>query len=235
MELIKLNDVNNKIITIRNENVILDSDVAELYGVKTKHINQAVQNNPDKFPEGYVFQLKVNEFKDLREKFLSKKLKRIDNQDVVTICDHIEYTPSVAVFDKQLPDNQGVVKIFDHPLIISNFSPTLPKAFTERGLYMLATILKSPQATQTTLAIVETFTKIRELSRSVVELVEDPENEQKQGTIMQKSGDILREIIGNDLQTTNTETSFELNLLAAVKFKHTVKRGRKPKPPEQKR
>lgn len=44
-------EVENKIITIRNQQVILDSDVAELYGVETKHINQAVRNNPDKFPQ----------------------------------------------------------------------------------------------------------------------------------------------------------------------------------------
>jgi hypothetical protein len=63
----------------------------------------------------------------------------------------------------------------------------LPNAFTEKGLYMLATILKSPKATQTTLAIVETFTKIRELSRTVAELSKSPE-EPKQKVLMQKAG-----------------------------------------------
>jgi hypothetical protein len=54
MELIKLGDVNSKIITLRNQNVILDSDVAALYGVETKEINQAVKNNPQKFLQGYI-------------------------------------------------------------------------------------------------------------------------------------------------------------------------------------
>jgi len=89
---------------------------------------------------------------------------------------------------------------------------------------MLATILKSPQATETTIAIVEAFTKIRELSRAVVELVEAPDDEQKQQSIMQKSGEILSDIIKKDLKTKSTETSFELNLLAMVKVKHTIKR-----------
>ncbi len=61
MELIKFEDVNDKIITIREQQVILDSDVAALYGVETKRINEAVKNNPDKFPEGYVFELSLEE------------------------------------------------------------------------------------------------------------------------------------------------------------------------------
>ena len=89
---------------------------------------------------------------------------------------------------------------------------------------MLATILKSPTATQTTIAIVEAFTKIRELSHAVAQLVEAPDDEQKQMSIMQKSGEILSDIIKNDLKTKSTETSFELNLLAMVKVKHTIKR-----------
>ena len=52
---VTLNDVRDKIITIQNKNVLLDSDVAWLYGVETKDINRAVKNNPDKFPYGYIF------------------------------------------------------------------------------------------------------------------------------------------------------------------------------------
>ena len=48
-------DVESKILTIRDQQVILDCDVAKLYGVETKEINQAVKNNPEKFPEGYIF------------------------------------------------------------------------------------------------------------------------------------------------------------------------------------
>ena len=66
----------------------------------------------------------------------------------------------------------------------------IPKAFTEKGLYMLATILKSPKATQTTLAIVETFAKIRELSHTVAEL-SNTQDQFKQKSLMQQGGDIL--------------------------------------------
>ena len=97
-----------------------------------------------------------------------------------------------------------------------------PKAFTEKGLYMLATILKSQQATQATISIVETFSKIRELSRNIKELsVVQDKAEQK--SLMQKSGELIAEIFDEDLETSDTETSIELNF-AVLKFKHTVKK-----------
>lgn len=176
-DIVKINSVENKIIEVRGEKVLLDSDVAALYGVGTKQVNQAVKNNPEKFPKGYVFELYDRELHSLRSKFLTANNPK---------------------------------------------SRVLPKAFTEKGLYMLATILKSEHATQTTIAIVETFTKIRELSRTVAELA-NTNDQYTQKNLMQKSGDIVSDILGGDLQTTGTETSVELNL-ALLKFKHTIKR-----------
>lgn len=173
-----MSQVENALIKLRGQEMILDSKVAELYGVETREVNQAVKNNPEKFPDGYVLTLDSDELADLRSKFL-----------------------------------------------IANLSPksrVLPKAFTEKGLYMLATIFKSPRATQTTLAVVETFAKIRELSRTVAELAETPE-EFKQRSLMQRSGEILADIMDDDLSISDTETSIELNF-AVLKFKHTVKR-----------
>ena len=100
-----------------------------------------------------------------------------------------------------------------------------PKAFSERGLYMLATILKSPVATETTIAIVETFAKVRELSRNITELQQQTDKEQ-QKTMLQKSGEIMSDIICSDFETTDTETTLELNLFV-LGVKHTIKR--KPK------
>jgi len=176
---VTLNDVRNKIITIQNKNVLLDNDVAWLYGVDTNDVNQAVKRNLDKFPEGYIISLTDSEKKE-----------------VATIC--------------------GNPKI--------KFSPALPNAFTEKGLYMLATILKSERATDTTIAIVEAFAKMRELSNMVAELVKSPDNTQKQADVMQKSSEILSNMVTKELQTTGTETSFEINLFSAVKIKHTIKK-----------
>ena len=60
--IIRYEDVEKKIIDIREQKVILDSDVAALYAVETREINQAVKNNPDKFPEGYFFELTQEEW-----------------------------------------------------------------------------------------------------------------------------------------------------------------------------
>lgn len=119
----QIGKVENRIITLRDKQVILDRDVAELYGVETKAINQAVKRNSDKFPIDYLFELSDKE-----------------KNELVTNCDRFK------------------------PLKHSSINP---KAFTEKGLYMLATILKSPIATETTFAIIETFTKLRLISRTI--------------------------------------------------------------------
>ena len=180
MDMPKL-EVEDKIIDIRGEKVIIDSDIARLYGVETKEINQAVLNNKDKFPEGYILTLRKNE-------------------------------------------KQEVVKNFDH-LEKLKFSPYLPKAFTEKGLYMLATILKSPQATKTTIAIIEAYAKIRNLSRDIKALAE-VRDKKEQKELMKKSGETIAELLDDALGSTGTETSIELNL-AVLKFKHTIKKKRK--------
>jgi len=183
-EIVKFNQVEEKILTIRNLPVILDSDVAALYGVETKEINQAVKNNPKKFPDGYIFDITSDEHKSLRSKNLT--LEKSGRGQ------HVKY---------------------------------LPKAFTKKGCYMLATILKSPRATQTTIDIIEAFEKMQELSSSISELMKDHQNEQKQKMLTQKGEELFEYIIGNALDTVDTETSFELNL-AAFKIKHTVKRSK---------
>jgi hypothetical protein len=115
-----------------------------------------------------------------------------------------------------------VVENFDH-LHLLKFSHAEVKAFTEKGLYMLATILKSSQATQTTLAIIETFAKIKELTRTVGELAKKTTKEEKE-PLMQKSGEIISDILGDSLSVSGTETTFEINL-AVMSLKHTVRKG----------
>lgn len=69
MNIVKFEEIENKIIDIRGQKAILDSDVAKLYGVKTRDINKSVKNNPDKFPSGYIFELTINEKQDVVENF----------------------------------------------------------------------------------------------------------------------------------------------------------------------
>ena len=99
----------------------MDSDVAELYGVETREVNQAIKNNPNKFPQGYIIQLDKAEWSNLKSKILTSK-----GED--------------SLRSKNLILNkQGR---WQH-------SKYLPNVFTEKGLYMLATILKGERATDT--------------------------------------------------------------------------------------
>ena len=179
----KMKIIEEKILTIRNERVILDCDVASLYGVPTKEINQAVRNNPEKFPKGYIFQTTDDE-------------------------------------------KSEVVKKFDH-LGKLKFSPVNPTAFTERGLYMLATILKGKIAIQTTINIIDTFVEIRELSRAVAS-IPHVVDESERKSLLKRSGEIISNVLTNDLEESETETEIELNL-AMLKIKHKVKKERQRK------
>ena len=182
---VRFNQVEEKILTVRNQLVLLDRDVACLYDVETKEVNQAVKNNPKKFPRGYIIEVSSEENNSLRSNFLTLENNKRGK--------HTKY---------------------------------LPKAFTEKGLYMLATILKGDKAIDTTIEIIEAFAKMRAMSISIVELMKDHENAQKQKTLVQKGEELFDDIIGNALDTVDTETSFELNL-AAFKIKHIVKRRKK--------
>ncbi len=174
-------EVKNRIVTVRNVQVILDVDVASLYGVETKRINEAVRNNRDKFPESYLFQLTQSELTGLRSKFSTAN--------------------------------------------ISSKSRYLPKAFTEKGLYMLATILKSKTAVATTFAIIETFASVRMLRRELIDLHAE-DNPEMQQIKMNRFGDLLSDIVMPELQTSETESSLEINFFIG-KIKHTVKRTKK--------
>ena len=90
---------------------------------------------------------------------------------------------------------------------------------------MLATILKGDKAVQTTIAIIEAFAKLRELSRTINEMSNNPD-EFKQKSLMQKSGEIVEDLFGKDMETSDTETEIELNF-AVLKLKHTIKRKNK--------
>lgn len=170
-------DVEERVLVLRNQRVLIDSDVAELYGIETKRVNEAVRNNPEKFPYGYVF-----------------------------------------VLDKY--EKQEVVENFDH-LNKLKFSKVQPTAFTERGLYMLATILKSERAISTTLAIVDTFVQVREMARTMEALQTVDDGGLQQKGLLQRTGDLLAGVIGQNLSTRTTETEIELNF-AVVKIKHKI-------------
>ncbi len=181
--LIPTEEVEKLMLSIRGKNVLLDRDVAALYGVETRIVNQAVKNNPDKFPQGYVIELNEEESAILRSKILILEQKEGKGR-------HSKYNI---------------------------------KAFTERGLYMLATILKSPRAIEASLAIIDTFTMTRQLARTMESLQTVEDGGEQQKSLLQKTGEILADIVGNNLSTATSETEIELNF-AVVKIRHKVVR-----------
>lgn len=174
-------DVAAKIAIIRGYPVIADADVAELFDVETRRINEAVKNNPNKFPKHYMFEMTKSELRTLRSKISTTKVS-----------------------------------------LKSRFAT---KVLTERGLYMLATILKSEKATDVTFAIIETFAKVRSLKRELVELHKEADK-QKQVSKMKHFGEVLSDIVMPELNTSETESTLELNFIIG-KLKHTVKRVKK--------
>lgn len=88
---------------------------------------------------------------------------------------------------------------------------------------MLATILKGPQAVQTTIAIIEAFAKLRELTRSL-QFVQETTDNSEQRNLLQQSGQLFSELLNDNLELYDTETTLELNL-ALLRLKRTVKRN----------
>ena len=149
-------------------------------------------------------------------------------------CTSLGFAASLV---EELADNQVYVKVIVYrdlksKVLISNVSNNsrrgATKAFTERGLYMLATVLKGERARQVTFTIIETFFKVRELKRELLDLHKETDK-QKQQSKMQHFGEVLTDIVMPDLQTSETESSLEINFLIG-KIKHTVKRVRKEEP-----
>lgn len=169
MALITHDQVQSKIIAIRDQKVILDSDVAELYGVETRRINEAVRRNPEKFPNGYVLELNEKEWEKVRSQ--------------------------IAISPSPLGGGRSYK----------------PKAFTERGLYMLATILKSPQAIETTIAIIDTFAKIKQLTQAVYKFSKAQADEEKV-KIFENSTDIVADLLDSKLIVSQHETNFKIKL-----------------------
>ena len=119
-------NIENMIYEIRGKQVMLDSDLAKLYNVETKRINEAVKNNPYKFPERFSFRLNEIEMENLWSKFSTAK--------------------------------------------ISNMSRSYPRVFTEQGIAMLSTILKSKVAVETSIRIMDAFVKMRKyISANLIE------------------------------------------------------------------
>lgn len=186
------NEIKQRLVTVRGQLSLLDRDVAALYGVETKALNQAVKRNAERFPAGYVFQLSDEELSDWKSQIVTSNLSDADKAAI----------------------KMGIRRA--------------PYAFTEKGLYMLATVLKSSQAVRTTLAIIETYAQVRAMVRDMESLQTLKDGSVEQAAKLTQTGHKLASIIGDNLSTASTKTTIELNL-AVLKITHEVTRTKKRK------
>ena len=126
-DIVPIENITSKIYVIRDTRVMLDRDLAELYGVKTKALKQAVRRNIARFPEDFMFELTKEEFRNWRSQFVTS------NQDKMGL----RYRPM---------------------------------AFTEQGVAMLSSILKSERAIEVNVAIMRAFVQLREIMATRREL-----------------------------------------------------------------
>ena len=179
---IDINAVKSRMLQVRGQQVLLDRDVAALYGVETKAVNQSVKRNAERFYDGYILTLTQEECS--RSQIVTMNGTRGSN---------IKY---------------------------------LPHAFTEKGLYMLATVLRSPRAIQATHAIIETYAQVRAMVRDMEALQALKDGSVEQASKLTQAGHKLAALIGDNLSTDSTKTTIELNL-AVLKITHEVTRSKK--------
>jgi len=144
--------IQNSILYIRGQKVMLDRDLAELYGIETRRLNEQVKRNIDRFPVDFMFQL-----------------SREEKDEVVANCDHLRSL---------------------------KFSKTNPYAFTEHGAIMLASILNTSLAVETSILVVRAFIQLRKLLASNEELaLKINEMEQKYDSNFSVVFQALRQLI----------------------------------------
>ena len=139
--------IQSKIYVIRGQRVMLDFDLAAMYGVETKALNQSVKRNIERFPEDFMFQLTKGEFEILRSQIVTSKVA----------------------------DNQGNIILRSQIATAKDFSKTrsLPFAFTEQGVAMLSSVLRSPLAIQVNIGIIRAFVEFRHMATSLPQTAAD--------------------------------------------------------------
>lgn len=160
LALIPTEKIDRAILLIRGQKVMLDADLAVIYGLKTSRLNEQVKRNINRFPQDFMFQLNEDE-----------------KAEVIANCDHLEKL---------------------------KYSTTNPYAFTEHGAIMLASVLNTPTAVQTSVLIVRAFVKLRELLLTHRELARKlTEMEAKFDNQFKVVFEVLKELMQQETERKN--------------------------------
>lgn len=160
-ELVTADNIQNKVYTIRGQQVMLDADLAEIYGYEVKRLNEQVKRNSNRFPKDFMFQLTLHELEDLRSLFATAN--------------------------------------------VNTMTRALPYAFTEQGIYMLATVLRGELAEKQSIFIMRTFREMRHYIKQNQQFVTQAE----MGLVTAKVSDISVQMAGLTDWKNQTEQNIE--------------------------
>jgi len=154
-ELLPLARVESVILVVRRHRVILDADLAELYGVQTKALSQAVRRNPRRFPADFMFRLTREEARILRSQIVTSRSEVIDMRRVSSSGGRMP--PAGVRSQAASPTSWGGRR-------------HLPYAFTEQGVAMLSSVLRCPRAIQVNVEIMRAFVRLRQMLQADTDL-----------------------------------------------------------------
>ena len=160
-----IQNIQNLIYEIRGQRVMLDRDLAELYGVETRRLNEQVKRNIERFPEDFMFQLTKGEFEILRSQIATPNSS--ENQDVNVLISQI----ATSKFSEDQGLSEDASRSRSQIAILNKGRGQnlkyLPYAFTENGVAMLSSVLRSPLAIQVNIGIMRAFTEFRRIASTL--------------------------------------------------------------------
>jgi hypothetical protein len=151
--------IERRIYLIRGQKVMIDSDLAELYGVPTKRLNERVARNKKRFPEDFMFRLTKKEAEFLRSHFAISS-SNLRSQFATSNEETMQLRPKTENLRSQFATSS-----LEH-----GGRRYLPRAFTEQGVAMLSTVLNSEQAIEVNIAIMRAFVRLRQMLETNEEL-----------------------------------------------------------------
>lgn len=181
----EIEQIQNRIHKIRDQKVMLDFDLAALYGVETKRLNEQVKRNIERFPEDFMFQLTKGEWVILQSQIAATNSTK--NEDISFLRSHIATTRSMRM------------------------KRSLPYAFTENGVAMLSSVLRSPLAIQMNIGIMRVFTEIRRMAATLAL----PDSTAELRRAIQAVRDEMNEILA-DQNEINEDTRAQLDAISTA-------------------
>ena len=207
--LIPAERIERRILLVRGQKVLLDFQLAELYEVETKALNQAVKRNLERFPEDFMFQLSEVEAEEIMRSQVV----------IASVGDSGRWSQSVTSKGENESTSLVSNEILRSQIVTSKYGPGSggrrfrPYAFTEQGVAMLSSVLRSPRAVQVNIAIMRTFVQLRQLLSSHADLAKKLASlESKYDQQFKAVFDAIRELMKPPTASQKREMGFHTGL-----------------------